>query len=260
MMTALVKICGITNVSDAALASAFGADFVGLIFCSSPRQIAIEVARQIRSELQATTKLVGVFKDQAVEEVNRIARECKLDLVQLHGGEEPDYIAQVEAPVIKVFTFEVDVDGLLLIRNGLKVISSSLNNLGELQSFAPFAGANYFLFDKPKGVEFDDALVPLRLLAKRLLAERSLPSIFIAGALNEGIVQKALELVQPFAVDVASAVEQSPGSKSKELMDRFIETVKSPATMVPDDSKVNIYARTNRSVKTTTQKRSQIEE
>jgi|AGTN01.2.fsa_nt_gi Phosphoribosylanthranilate isomerase len=219
-MAALVKICGITNAADAAEAASLGAEFVGLIFCPSPRQVSLDQARAIRGELASSTKLVGVFKDQPIELVNDIARDCKLDLVQLHGNEEPDYIRQVELPVIKVFTFEIGVESLV-VRNGSKVISS----------FLPYAGASYFLFDKPKGIEVDDPLIPLKLLAERLRTERSLPPVFIAGALTDRIVQDALELTEPFAVDVASGVEQSPGFKSRELMERFISSVKPTANI-----------------------------
>lgn len=226
-MSPLVKICGITSIADAVEAAASGADFVGLIFCQSPRQVPLDVARVIREELPPSTKLVGVFKDQPIEQVNDTARECKLDLVQLHGSEEPDYIRKIELPIIKVFTFEIGHEGRLEVRNGAQVVSLFPNE----SDLAPYAGASYLLFDKPKGIDISDPLVPLKLLSELLRMERLLLPVFIAGALTESIIQEGLELTEPFAVDVASGVEQTPGIKSKELMKRFISSVKLTASI-----------------------------
>lgn len=228
-MAPAVKICGITRVCDAVDAAAAGADYVGLIFCPSPRQVRLEIARAVKVELPSTTKLVGVFKDQPVELVNEVAREARLDLVQLHGSEGTEYIEQMDLPVIKVFTFHADENDLLWIRNGSQLVCSFPDESGMFDSFAPYMGAKYFLFDKPKGVEVGDPLHGLELLFQRLVHERSLPRIFIAGALTDSLVRAAIDLTNPFAVDVASGVEQSPGLKSKELMQAFISSAKMTA-------------------------------
>src|SRR5918911_5111274 len=96
----LVKICGICRAEDARAAVEAGADLLGFHFCSSERRVTPEEVREIVSALPRGPRIVGVFIDQSEDEVAGIAAMCDLDLVQLHGSEQPGFRAQ--RPVMKV--------------------------------------------------------------------------------------------------------------------------------------------------------------
>src|SRR5262249_5510916 len=99
----LVKICGLTNRGDAEAALDAGADAVGMIFApESPRRVELAAAREICALAAGRAVRVGVFRDAPREEVERIARELPLDVVQLHGAESPEYVAGVTFPAMKV--------------------------------------------------------------------------------------------------------------------------------------------------------------
>ena len=100
----VVKICGLTKLEDACWAWQCGADFLGFIFVrSSPRYIVpMEAARIIRALVAQDCKarFVGVFANESIETVCQVVSECSLHLVQLHGGEKPDYARALGIPVI----------------------------------------------------------------------------------------------------------------------------------------------------------------
>jgi phosphoribosylanthranilate isomerase len=85
-----VKVCGITNYQDASMAIELGADALGFIFASSPRQITPEKARDIIYAIPPFVQTVGVFVDEDPGKIRRTIHLCGLDLVQLHGDESPD--------------------------------------------------------------------------------------------------------------------------------------------------------------------------
>jgi phosphoribosylanthranilate isomerase len=103
-----IKICGITNVADALLASEEGVDFIGLIFAPSSRRIDVDTAKEIVSEMPEGVVPVGVFQDQPVEEVRNILTTCGIRFAQLHGNESVDYAASLGAHVIKAFDTYTD--------------------------------------------------------------------------------------------------------------------------------------------------------
>ena len=96
-----VKICGIKTLQEAKYACDHGVWAIGEVFAPSPRRITVEDARQINRRLNNSVLKIGVFVDETVQEVNRIANICRLDMVQLHGNETADYIKQIKRPVLK---------------------------------------------------------------------------------------------------------------------------------------------------------------
>ncbi|MBM3188479.1 MAG: phosphoribosylanthranilate isomerase, partial [Chloroflexi bacterium] len=102
-MTA-VKICGLTNLSDARWAWECGADLLGFIFVpSSRRYVTVSEVAPIAEALRregCPARLVGVFAGEPAAAVRRIVAACGLDLAQLHGGESPEYIAELGLPAI----------------------------------------------------------------------------------------------------------------------------------------------------------------
>lgn len=198
-----IKICGITNVEDALHAAACGADALGFIFCEkSPRCITPEKAERIISTLPKTVARVGVFVNEAPEEILAIREACGLDRIQLHGDETPDYCRRFpKSTLIKA----------LSVRRG-----ESIPPLAEYP-----VGA--FLIDaadgKRRGGTGKEADWEL---AARIAKNYSL---ILAGGLSEANIERAMTQVAPRAVDINSGVEASPGRKDHEKVRRIIEIV-----------------------------------
>ncbi|MGB9797703.1 MAG: phosphoribosylanthranilate isomerase [bacterium] len=191
-----VKICGITNLEDAILAVNLGADALGFIFAPSPRRIEVEKAREIINSLPPFVTTVGVFVNEDARKVKEIADICKLDALQFHGEESPDYCEQFEKKVIKAF----------------KVQSGK-----ELERLKDYNVSAYLLDSPHKGKPFAWELL------KGLHFEKP---IILAGGLNADNLNEALNIFIPYAVDVSSGVEAYPGKKDERKLRRFMEVIK----------------------------------
>jgi phosphoribosylanthranilate isomerase len=195
-----VKICGITNADDARAAVEAGADAIGLIFApGSPRRIGLHAAREIAAAAPAHVKKVGVFVDEAVKTIVRLAREVPLDLVQLHGAESPEFARLVEVPVIKAVRVRgaIDVEQL----RAYKASAILLDTYVE--------GAH-----GGTGRTFDWDLA-------RPIVEAGLP-VLLSGGLTPENVAEAVRRVRPWGVDVSSGVEARPGRKNHDQVRAFI--------------------------------------
>ena len=195
-----VKICGITCVEDALLATALGADGVGFVFAPSGRQVAAPVVEDIVRQLPHEIMTVGVFRDQSREQVVKTVNEIGLRAAQLHGHESPEdcrWVAERVPVTIRA----------------LPVGSPDLERFDEF-------GADLLLLDSQEpgsGQAFDWALA----------AEiPSNPSVVLAGGLDPGNVGRAIQLLDPFGVDVSSGVEREPGLKDPRLMRSFVEAAR----------------------------------
>ncbi len=197
-----IKICGITRLEDALSATRFGADAVGFVFADSPRQVTPWRARAITRELPGSLAKVGVFVDSPPGEVLRIAEYCGLDLVQLHGAEEPAFCAALGDRAIKALRV-ADRSDLLRARDYpcRAVLLDGYN------------GANGGREDG------DGTRVDWRILRVIKIAS----PVIIAGGLDPGNVAGAVRETRPYGVDVSSGVEHSPGIKDPVLIYKFIE-------------------------------------
>lgn len=199
-----VKICGITNLADAQLASVLGAHALGFIFYPrSPRYIAPETAREIIAQLPPLVLSVGVFVNEALTTVQELATRIGLDWVQLHGEESPDYCQALGRNVIKVIPVKDE---------------TSLNQITAYQG-----RVRAFLLDTYKtgqrggtGQVFDWALAR---------QAKAWGPVILAGGLNPDNVAAAVQAVQPLAVDVASGVEAAPGRKDPDKLRAFFKAV-----------------------------------
>jgi phosphoribosylanthranilate isomerase len=195
-----VKICGVTNVDDAQAAVQAGADAIGLMFYSgSPRRVSTEAAQKIAGSLPPAVIRVGVFVDPNPSDVFATIQLCGLTLLQFHGAETPQFCQQFGIMTMKAFR----------MRNA--------DSLAPLASF----GADAFLLDsyvpdKPGGTG-ETFNWNLAVEAKNFGRP-----IFLAGGLTPENVAAAIRAVQPFAVDVSSGVEVSPGRKDPEKIRAFI--------------------------------------
>jgi len=199
-----VKICGITNLEDALLAVAAGADMVGFIFAPSPRKVAPEQAQQICALLPSTVTKVGVFLDSELAFVKQVILQCGFQMVQLHGTESPKYCRAVPCGVIKAFR---------------------VKDRSVLDVIALYRGVGAFLLDGyvpgkagGTGVSFDWTLAR---------EARKYGKIFLAGGLTPENVGKAVSETEPYAVDVSSGIEIRPGKKDPEKVTAFIKAAKS---------------------------------
>lgn len=203
-MSSKVKICGLTNVPDALAAAEAGADMLGLMFYEkSPRHVTLGTAAEIARHLPASVLRVGVFVNPAEELVRRALGECGLGLLQFHGDEPPRFCTQFGAMSMKAFRVR---DSQTLERLSLYPTEAWL-----LDAYSPdqLGGT---------GTSFNwDLAVEAKKFGK---------PIFLAGGLTPENVAEAVRRVQPFAVDVSSGVESSPGKKDGARVRAFIEAVR----------------------------------
>lgn len=203
-MSTIVKICGITSVADAIAASEAGADAIGLNFYEgSPRHVTIPAAAQISRELPPHIIKVGVFVNAEEALVRRAIAECGLNIVQFHGDEPPEFCALFPIMTIKAFRVR-DAD--------------SLATLPDYPTDAWLLDA--FVADKHGGT---GATFNWDLAAQ---AKKLGRPIFLAGGLTPENVAEAIRHVQPYAVDVSSGVESSPGKKDPKKVREFIRAAK----------------------------------
>ncbi|CAN5691105.1 phosphoribosylanthranilate isomerase [soil metagenome] len=203
-----VKICGITNIEDARLAVNFGADALGFNFYEkSPRYISAQDAKAIAETLQGEVLKVGVFVNMEESKIGECVDLIGLDAVQLHGDEDADFVthlrAETDAQVIKAFRVDLNFQAASIA--DFRVDAVLLDAYAEDEY-----GGTGKTFDW-KTAEAAKALTP---------------QLYLAGGLTYENVSEAIKTVRPFAVDVASGVESSPGKKDPRLMEAFIRNAK----------------------------------
>lgn len=194
-----IKICGITNLTDALLAADLGADALGFIFAPSPRSISPGKAREIISKVPPFIHKVGVFKNEKIFLVKEIMNECLLDFVQFHGEEDRSYLEQFRGRAIKVFQIK------------------KKNILKDIKKFSlPF-----FMLDLPKEGENE-----LNLERQSVKEAQNWGKLIFAGGLSPDNIEEVLKNIAPFAVDVCRGVEAAPGKKNPEKLEKFILKVR----------------------------------
>ena len=199
-----VKICGVTRVEDALLACELGADAIGMVMTpSSPRCVSVEQARAIRDALPPFVDAVVLSHDLSAERVCAVIRGVLPDLVQFHGSEDAAFCESFGTRYIKAIGMDGDVD--------VRAVAAA----------HPHA-AGFVLDGHPPGQQggrgktFDWSRIP-RDLGRPVL---------LAGGLNPVNVGDAIRVVQPWAVDLASGVEASPGIKDAAKMRAFFAAVR----------------------------------
>jgi phosphoribosylanthranilate isomerase len=208
-----IKICGITSLEDARAAISAGADMLGFNFYRpSPRFIepeaAAKIIKRLRTELptrRQSFSTVGVFVNESIEQVVRLAGEADLDGIQLHGDETVAYCREVRE--------------LLAGRFVIKAVGARRDV--EL----PDNGVDAIMVDA-----FDHELrggtgrVADWSIARELT--KKVPRVFLAGGLSPENVAEAIAGVRPYGVDACSSLEITPGKKSAERMNQFVRAVR----------------------------------
>ena len=205
-MRTRVKICGITRCEDAQLAVEAGADAIGLVFYEkSPRFVTNNEAAEISQVIPAFVSRVALFKDAEQQMIESVLAQVEIDLIQFHGSETADYCEQFNRPYIKAIGMkgsEHDEDFLITSAKSYQSAKAIL-----LDGHAPGEAGG-------TGESFDWASI----------ATINKPMV-LAGGLTPDNVKQAIDLVHPFAVDVSSGVESSPGIKDKDKVSAFMQQV-----------------------------------
>ncbi len=200
-----IKICGFTNAENAQQAALAGIDAIGLNFyAKSPRHIDIDSAREIVAALPPFVNKVGLFVNANPSLIDEVLCEVALDTLQFHGDESPSDCAQYEMPFIKAIRVSPELD-LIKTANEYSQASALL-----LDTYQPdvYGGS---------GKSFDWSLANIEL---------DLP-IILAGGLTPDNVSVAIDIAQPYAVDVSSGVESAKGLKDIDKIRAFISNVNS---------------------------------
>jgi phosphoribosylanthranilate isomerase len=204
----LVKVCGITNLEDALAAAEAGADALGFNFYQrSPRYVRPENARPIVDRLQAeypNLLSVGVFVNESLETIKRIAAAAGVSALQLHGNETPEYCKALQG------------------HNLIKVFSAS-------DKFAPSTVLDYDVQAIMLDAVDKEAFGGTGKLSNWAVARETrelVPKLFLAGGLSADNVADAIHQVHPFAVDACSRLESVPGRKDQNRVRAFVAAVR----------------------------------
>ncbi len=200
-----IKICGITRLEDALLAAELGASAIGFIFYEkSPRYLLPEAARAIRLKLPPFVSTVGVFVNESQEKIKEIKDLVGLDYVQLHGEESPEVCEEFFPHVIKAVRVKDESD-LLKIPPYQGKVSAIL--LDTYVKGLPGGTGKAFNWELAKEAQ-----------------KFGLP-IILAGGLNPENISQAREQAAPYALDVSSGIEASPGVKDHFLMKELFRKI-----------------------------------
>ena len=194
-----VKFCGFTHQDDVAQAVALGADALGFVFYGpSSRYVSPEHAQTLTRSVPAFVTRVGLFVNEEAETVQRIFEIARLNLIQYHGEESPEFCDAIGLPYIKAFR----------VRKGMDLRP-------EMDRYPNASG---FLLDayvkgQPGGTgeRFDWELIP-----------QSHAPIILAGGLTPDNAKDAIDQVAPWALDVSGGIETKPGRKDPDKMARFM--------------------------------------
>lgn len=192
-----IKICGITNVEDALLACALGADALGFVFAPSPRQVTPETAAAILRELPPFVTTVGLVVDQ---DPLPILDRCPLDVIQFHGSESPETVARLGRRAVKAFR---------------------VREAADLEALAHYETVAAYLLDAyvPGIAGGTGQRFPWQLAVE---AKRFGKPVIVAGGLTPENVTLCVDTTGPYGVDVSSGVEAAPGRKDPEKLRTFL--------------------------------------
>lgn len=199
-----IKICGTTSERDADIAIRAGANALGFIMTNSVRQVTDTAAYSIGRLVPKGVETIGVFLNQGVDTLVQTTRFCKFSGVQLHGDEDGNYVLKVRS-----------------LLPGVKIIrATTVNALANGSNVKPDA----WLIDSAykqggTGKAFD-------WRAAQTSAKKLKEPLIVAGGLTPANVGEALEILQPWGVDVVSGVESYPGRKHPGLVAQFIDAVR----------------------------------
>jgi phosphoribosylanthranilate isomerase len=198
-MQTKIKICGLTRPEDIAAVNEARPDYIGFVFAESRRKVTPQQARELRAALNENIIPVGVFVNECMENILEILHSGAISAIQLHGDEDENFIktlrSQTAAPIITAV---------------------SVQSQGDAPAWESSA-ADYLLLDHKGGGTGE-------VFDWDLIGEIKKP-FFLAGGLTPKNVAAAIKKTAPYAVDVSSGVEISPGVKCPEKIKKFCEMI-----------------------------------
>jgi phosphoribosylanthranilate isomerase len=202
-----VKVCGITNLSDALICIRHGVSALGFVFAESKRQVTVAAVYEITRQLPPFVTRVGVFVDEDPLVIRDILKDCMLDLAQLHGSEPATVTDILPGRVIKTFKAGYEPpdhpDVMRWANTPLRAVLIDTYSSGA-------AGGT--------GQSFDWELFK---------AYRSLKfPVILAGGLTPDNVKRAIQQANPDAVDLSSGVEREPGIKEPIKVEALMNELK----------------------------------
>tara|TARA_Y100001960_G_scaffold115932_1_gene124191 strand:- start:40 stop:696 length:657 start_codon:yes stop_codon:yes gene_type:complete len=210
-MNVIIKMCGNRSLEDLQIATASGADLLGIIFADAWRRISVEKAAEMlgafRYTEESTPPIVGVFVDQTVVEVNSIAEKLNLDMVQLHGHENKDYWASIERPLIiakRIPSTATETE----IRTTLEPVFEYAEDKKAMALIEPLVEG------QPGGTGASMDFKTAKMITQ------TYPCI-LAGGLTPENISGVINDVRPWGVDVSSGVETNK-KKDPNKIARFI--------------------------------------
>ncbi|MCM1286016.1 MAG: phosphoribosylanthranilate isomerase [Acetobacter sp.] len=190
---ARIKICGLRRSIDVEYVNDLNPDYIGFILSAGfKRSITADEAKKLKKKLSPDIKAVGVFVNEDENYINSIVEDKIIDIAQLHGNESPQLCRNINAPVIKYFN------------------PDSFDRINEYND-----SADYFLFDSGTGTgrSFDWSKLP-----------KTDKPFFLAGGINESNIYDAIEKINPFCIDLSSAVETN-GFKDYKKIQKIMEII-----------------------------------
>ncbi len=207
-----IKICGLTRAQDVRACAQLGADALGFVFYPpSKRFVSAVHAAELCTDLPAFISTVALFVNPDLQTVKEVIHTLRPSLLQFHGDEDPDFCASFCVPYLKAF------------RVGGPSLDTAANVLNTCQGFSHAAG---WLFDSytpafgGSGQGFDHTL-----LSAVSSAQGAARPMILSGGLNAQNARVAVQGLRPWAVDVSSSVEESPGVKSAQKIDEFVQAI-----------------------------------
>ena len=197
---AKIKICGLKRLEDVEIVNKYKPDFVGFVFADSKRKVTLNLARQMKQNLDDSIQSVGVFVDAAIDEILEIHEQGIIDMAQLHGSESEDYIEKLKKKS----------------NDQLKIINAiEMDDEKDLLEYDNSI-ADYLLLDSGKG---SGKTFDWRLIRKDLKKE-----FFLAGGLNYQNISQAINEFDPYAIDLSSSVETN-GYKDELKIKKVMEAM-----------------------------------
>lgn len=198
-----VKICGLCRMQDVSYVNACLPDYVGFVFAESRRQVSSEQAKEMRKALNPRIQTVGVFVNEDIETIVQLCNQRTLDLIQLHGDENGDYLKRLASST------DIPIIRAVRVQSARQILEAEKQKCDYLllDTYIPgqYGGG---------GKSFDPKLVPP--LSKPW---------FLAGGLDPGNIGEKIEKYHPFGVDVSSGVE-TEGRKDPKKIQAFLERVR----------------------------------
>lgn len=222
-----IKLCGVREPATARLAAELGADAIGLNFYArSPRCVDVETARLIVRSLPESIQAIGLFVNHPLDEVLATADACRLQFIQLHGDESPEYVGRLarklpHARLLRAFRIGDGDEGIVPVAEDLAACEAAGANLWAclLDSRAPnqYGGTGH--------------VGPWDLIV-RDYRRPTWPRLVLAGGLTPDNIAQAIARVSPWGVDVSSGIESSPGVKDPDRMRSFIAAARQAAPSI----------------------------